>query len=638
MLDRVADRYMTQPLIENSSTAKKYIFALWFVFLTALAGVGAYYRMFTEFSAYDDEGALMVSVKQYLGGLKLYKQIVVPYGPVYYFYNWTVRTLSRTPVTHDVVRMSSLIPWLLTALVAALIVYRITGSLALASVTHLLTSLTLARFFQSEPGHPQELCILLLVCLAASGIVASIPRWRLLGMILLGALTTALLLVKVNIGTFAFLAVSLAILAHAPKTRLSRLAFYAAAAASVILPIVLMKSHLGDEPTRMYAVLVVLSMFAALLVLFRVPRTSSFQLRECWIALGSFAITFAGVILALKMDGVGPNAMLHALVLDSFTSYVNQGAWYLPLPADQGWLPWIVAGLAAVVFLSRNGAKKERTEDELHYLKLAVTIFAVAAFFLGMPLFKLVLPFCWLVLYGRPGNGGDQQTFPRTLLCLVAVLQTLYAYPVAGSQRSFILVLPIIVVIICLGDLSLWQHKRLSVVSPLLIRTATSVLLLCVVISYLVIAGNERQDYDSLPSLQLPGAGRIHLQPSQARDYRWLVQNLDDHCDIFMGLPELPSLHIWTGKDPLRGLEMDAWILTASNEQQAAASVALSEHPDACAIYNPALTNFWNRTKLNLASFPVVRYLRENFKVAGSSGQFYLLVRNERDLKITSPR
>ena len=280
---------MTLPVTKHSNFPKTFAFALWFVFLTALAGVGAYYRMFTEFSAYDDEGALMVSVKQYLGGLKLYKQIVVPYGPVYYFYNWTVRTLSRTPVTHDVVRMSSLIPWLLTALVAALIVYRITGSLALASVTHLLTSLTLARFFQSEPGHPQELCILLLVCLAASGIVASIPRWRLLGMILLGALTTALLLVKVNIGTFAFLAVSLAILAHAPKTRLSRLAFYAVAAASVILPIVLMKSHLGDEPTRMYAILVVLSMFAALLVLFRVPRTCFLPFRECLIAIVAFA-------------------------------------------------------------------------------------------------------------------------------------------------------------------------------------------------------------------------------------------------------------------------------------------------------------------------------------------------------------
>ncbi len=631
------DHDMPLPLMKHSSTPRKYTCTMWFVFLTALAGIGAYYRMFTGFSAYDDEGTLMIPVKQYLAGVKLYDRNSLPYGPVYYFYNSTVRTLSRTPVTHDVVRMSSLIPWLLTALVAAWIVFRLTGSLVLASVTHLLTSLTLSNFFHNEPGHPQELCILLLVCLVASGIVTSKLRWRLLGMILLGALTTALFLVKVNIGTFAFLATSLAILSHSPKTKLSRLAFYAAAAASVILPVVLMKAHLQDEPTRMYAVLVVTSMIAALLILFRVPRTSCFSFRDSWIVLGSFAITFIGVILASKVQGIHLNAMLHALLLDSLTAYVKLGTWYAPLPADPGWLPWIVGGLAAAIFFSRDAAEKSRREDEVLYLKLALTIFTVVALFFGMPPFKLVLPFCWLVLYGRADNASVSNTFPRTLLCTVTVLQTLYAYPIAGSQMSFIQVLPIIAVMTCSGDLLQWQQKRLSIIPPMLIRAASLVLLLCVAASYLVIARSERKFYDSLPSLQLRGAGRIHLYPAQARDYRWLAQNLNDHCDIFMGFPELPSLHIWTGRDPLAGLDVDDWMLTASNEQQIAASAVLSQHPDACAIYNPDLVGFWNRTHQNWDSLPLVRYLHENFKVVGASGQFYFLVRNERNLDIASP-
>jgi hypothetical protein len=189
---------MTLRLIKNSITSK-YAPMLWFAFLSVLANVVAYYRMFTGFNPYDDEGALMVTVKQYLSGTKLYNQTLNPYGPVYYFYNWALRTLSGTPVTHNVVRMSSLIPWLLTALVSAWIVLRLTDSLVLASLTHLLACSTLSAFFHNEPGHPQELCILLLVCLVASGIVTQIPGWRPWGMTLVAALTAALLLVKVNI-------------------------------------------------------------------------------------------------------------------------------------------------------------------------------------------------------------------------------------------------------------------------------------------------------------------------------------------------------------------------------------------------------------------------------------------------------
>jgi hypothetical protein len=628
---------MTLPLMKHSSTPGKYIFTLWFTFLTAMAGIGAYYRMFTEFGSYDDEGTLMIAVKQYLGGVKLYDQNALPYGPVYYFYNWAVRMLSGTTVTHDVVRISSLLPWLLTALVAAWIVFRFTGSLVLASGTHLLTSLTLSDFFHNEPGHPQELCILLLVCLVASGIVASLPRWRILGLILLGTLTTALLLVKVNIGAFAFLAGSLAILAHSPKTKLSRVASYAGAAASVLLPVVLMKPHLQDEPTRMFAVLVVLSMIAALLILFRIPRTICFRSRDSWISFVAFAITFVGVILALKVQGINLNAMLHALVLNSLATYVTRGVWYIALPAEHGWLPWILGGLAAALFFSRGTLNGERRIEDVLYLKLAFVIFPLVALYFGMQPFKLVLPFCWLVLYGRPENASVSVTFPRTLLCVLTILQALYAYPIAGSQVSFIQVLPIIVIMTCLGDLLLWKQERLRVIPPLLIRAGSLGLLLWVAASYLSVARSERKFYNSLPPLQIRGAERIHLYPVQARDYSWLAQNLNNHCDLFVSFPELPSLHIWTEKNPLPGLDVDNWMMTSSDQQQIAAAKVLSQHPNACAIYDPDLVTFWNRAHQNLEALPLVRYLRDNFKVVGATGQFYFLVRNERDLNIASP-
>ena len=623
---------------------KKYSFTLCFVFLTALASIPAYYRMFTGFSFWDDEGALMVTVKQYLSGMKLYNQISVPYGPVYYFYNWTLRTLSATPVTHDIVRMSSLLPMLLTMFVCAWVVFRFSGSLALASATHVWVFFTL-YFFRQEPGHPQELCVLLLVCLVAAGILASIPRWRLLGMILLGALPAALALIKVNIGTFACLATSLAVLAHSPKTKLSRFAFAAIGVACILLPVILMKAHLGDPRTRFFAVLIVVSMIAILVVLFVAPRTFRLPFRDSLITIAAFVSTFAAVIVILKVQGVALTRVLHSLLLDSLGPYVLHGSFYAPLPIISGrrWYLWTLGVVAVTGYFSWSAWKKNLQDRYLPIAKLALAFLVAADLFFSTPLFSFVpqfplfvLPFCWLVLYGCSANDRASDAFLRTLLCVLTVLQTLYTYPVAGSQFSFVKVLPIIVIMICLGDFWAWQRQRLPSLSRTILGASTILFFLGVAASYVATAYSERRDYYSMPSLQLPGSGRIHLPDMQAQDYRWLVKQLDDYCEVFVGLPEVPSLHIWTGKDALVGIDMDDWMIAISNEQQLAAAKVLSEHANACAIYNPDLVNFWDRPHHDLDSLSLVRYLHENFKVAGRTGQFSLLVRNERNLVVES--
>src|SRR5947208_11264350 len=109
----------------------------WLVALTVLAAQVAYFKIFTDFSFWDDEGTVMTSVKQVLQGQRLYQEVFSLYGPVYYFYACMQRILSGTPVTHDVIRLSSLFPWLATASICALIVLRLTRSIALASIAHL---------------------------------------------------------------------------------------------------------------------------------------------------------------------------------------------------------------------------------------------------------------------------------------------------------------------------------------------------------------------------------------------------------------------------------------------------------------------------------------------------------------------
>jgi len=164
----------TEPTSYFSESLPALYAAAWFLVLTALAGIAAYYWIFSGFGFWDDEGSLLVSVRQFLAGVKLYGQFP-DYGPVYYFYQWLLHAVSGTPATHDSFRTGALISWLLTALVCAWIVLRLTQSLLLASVTHIFSFWALS-FLRNSPGHPQELCILLTVALVASGILAVDPR------------------------------------------------------------------------------------------------------------------------------------------------------------------------------------------------------------------------------------------------------------------------------------------------------------------------------------------------------------------------------------------------------------------------------------------------------------------------------
>ncbi len=609
---------------------------VWFAILSLAAGVTAYYEIFTGFSFWDDEGTLLQSVKQYVGGMRLYDQVFSSYGPVYYFYNWLLRLASDTPVTHDVTRMSSLIPWLLTALICAWIVLKLTKSLLLASATHLFTFATLA-FFRQAPGHPHELCIVLLVSLVAVGLWVPVQRYRLVAMILLGALPAFLLLIKVNIGIFAILAVALAVLIHAPRTSASRLALIAVGAAYIILPFMLMKAHLGERVADYYCALLTVSAVSMLAVLLGGTKAVSLSFRDCWIVLASSVGSLAGALLTLKIQGSSLSAVWYWLVLANLRVSVNQGYWS-PVPVSRLWIVSMGAGAVSVLYFTWKSLRKDEIEPQLHYLKLTFAVLAgMVVFVLHHSLLGFVTPFCWLVLYAPSDASGTVGAFPRTLLCSVTVLQTLYAYPTTGYQAKFIQILLIAVVMVCLGDFFLWQQDKHPVVWPsFLRRAAVPVLLLCVPAYYLAAAYVQRRSYDSMISLGLPGAQRIHVSPMVEQDYSWLVFNLKAQCDVFVGLPEIPSLHVWTAMAPVAGTENDAWFVTDTEKQQEAASAVLSEHSRACAVYNPDIVKFWNRSHQDVHAAPVAHYIDEHFKVVGSTHRYYLLVPKERDVAVSS--
>lgn len=600
--------------------------AIWFASVGILAGIVSYYRMFAGFSWWDDEGRLMVSVKQYLGGAKLYKEMFSGYGPVYYFYNWLIRSVSGTAVDHNATRMTSAVVWVLCSLLCAWIVYRLTRSLPVAAIAQVLVFRQLS-FFRNEPGHPQELCMLLLLCLVASGLLAARSGYRWLAMVLVGMLVAALTLVKVNIGVFAILAAALAIIFQLPPDGLLRAGRYVVGLVALILPAVLMKSHLGEFATQAYCGVVTLSI-AALLAGSSSARVSQLSMREVGIMITSFGATAGLVVLIIRLHGTPLSDILWSLVLQhAKTSLVF---WYFPLSLGRRWVLWALAGLVAATYTAA-ARKRQKLNGLLVQAKLLFGLTTLGlAWAIPSNLIGFVTPFCWLLLFPPPE--GETPSFSRILLCTATVLQTLYAYPWAGSQEMFLRVLLIVVGAVSCGD-SLRApavQLRLKSLRPALRASVAGVLLL-IALYYAREVFHARRYYLSLAPLELPGAETIRIPADQARNYQRLVRSLKQFCDGFVGFPEVPSLHLWSGV-PSPGPLDDPPGLNLTQEQQEINVRDFSRFSSPCVVYIPKLVTFWNRDSQDWSGLPLVKYIQQNFKTAGETGGYYFLVRNGRQL------
>jgi hypothetical protein len=615
-------------------TSRSLCLSLGLAFLTVWSAILAYYRIFTGFAEWDDEGTLMMTVRQFLRGSTLYEIVRSGYGPVYYYFNWLIRTLTFTEVSHDVTRITSMILWTLCAMACAWIVWRIGRSIAMALLTHFLVFRTLS-FFCFEPGHPQELCMVLMIALMASGLLAESDSGRRIAAVAAGVLPAALLLVKINIGIFAAVAVALAMLNHVPRSPLIKALRYVAGGGAIVFPFLLMRAHLENASDIAYCVAVTAGIAAILVG--STGRDPLFSLRDCIIAAAAFVATCAIVLGILVIQGAAPSTILDSLVLDQIKLRVKQGNWYLPLALNALWILWAIASPAIALFAARS-RKQIPALIPMILSGVALVLAAVES----NQLLGLVTPFCWIVAYPFSGY-RPRLVYRRTLLAATAVLQTLYAYPVAGSQAPFARVPLIVAAGICMADGL--RALPVNLREGILAKGLAAALAVGVLLSYPVQVWRARQLYAQRTPLNLPGAGRIHVEPQEAAALQWVVRQLNQHCDTFVGYPGIPSLYFWTGK-PMPGpagrppgpLNADAWTLLLSPAQQQSIVDEFAQHPNGCVIYHPSGVKFWNPTGVDERSLPLVNFVQKNFRTVGQAGDYYLQIRNERIWSASVPR
>jgi hypothetical protein len=611
--------------------------------LISLAGLRyAYYSIFSVFRFYDDEGTQMLRVSTLVENPGAYDSIAGPYGPFYYLYKYALHGWLHLPITHDVTRLTTIVLWALIAVACAIFVYRLSRSIILAAVVQMQLILQLGELV-SEPGHPQEIALLLVsFALLASSFVIH-RRGSLPGMIALGAATGALLLVKLNVGIFLAASVALAILFSLPRNALMIGLTWTFAAGGVMLPAALMWRHLDTAWGRNYCAFVTLVIGASLVAAVRSTEGNELRWRQVAIISAAAAFTVISVCVVILAWGNPLSAIANSIFLRAanFTSIR-----VIPAP-----IPETVVAASLTSFLLAMCyalyAPQIRQHDGWRLvvasIKLVYGCFAFYSLFQSGPqllLQSIPLPFLWFVVVRTDAETSDLRLFPRVLLCLLAAYQILQAYPLYATQSTWTVYLVAPLAAICVADgwytilktaERHWQwdagrclrHRLLPSLSALLLIFAGAVYY-----RKADVAGLEAAYRRNAP-LALPGASKLRFFPPRVVELHSLIDHIKTSCDGFVGMPGVGSLYFWTQIAPPAAIN-GAWILNLEEPYQRSIVEKMRTYERPCVVYNPKYLRSYLRNRPLDQRQPLVEYIQQNFMAGPQIGGYTLLLGGER--------
>jgi hypothetical protein len=588
------------------------------------AAVNVYRSSFMNFAEWDDEGYVMIGLRSFLQGNALYDSVYSQYGPFYYVVEGSLYTLLHLPVTHDAVRASVAVFWLLSAVLCAWAAYWLTRSWILAGLGF-TAAIRLLIFFTGSPGHPEEICLVVLlgILVSASYLSDRAAIWK---GCLLGALIAALTLTKINIGAFAALAIGLALLKAMPSGTKQRALFALIALAGLSLPAVILAPLVHQQWAQKTAILLVLSISAALLVAW-CTETEQFVTPPLWVAsIVAFGVIAVLVVAIFLARGTTLFAMLYSTVLQ-YREFAK--SWYLPFPVRTEVVP-VLSLMLAIAWVRWSASSSVRKPIIVAFNIIKVFISVAWCFYLRIDqwpaMYNFLIPFSWLVLVPATADTSRKSPFARLALCLLTVLCALYILPVAGAQMAFSLVLTIPLVCVFLDD-----AKRMLVTAlPLgkvvrIVEIAAVVLLLATNAFW---ARGAALNYRRLKPLLLPGAEQIHIKAKGVATYRGIRAALQSSCDSYFSMPGIFSLYFWTNTAPPTRLLMSNWIGLLNQTQQQQVVNDLSRVQRLCIVYNPRMVKFWRRGQ-DLSVSPLARYIYDGFAPSTHVGDYVILVRRD---------
>lgn len=586
--------------ISTSPRSPATVFLAVAVMAAAEAVFGWYlYLSRPPFPSIDDEGYLMVMVRQWIDGNALYDEVYSQYGPFPMVLFGLPLRLAGVDLTHAVGRVMTLTLVVATAVVLAGVAWVLTRNLGATLVTQLGTFMVLESQSLSSM-HPGALLTLLLALLLLN-MTALRPRAPLASDALTGALLAAMILTKVNVGLFALLAVAYLVARAWPADRTRRVLLALSELALVLLgPVLLLRfiprldevRNITDaKPSQLmywsvtYVVLAVAIFYFARLGETEGPTSSTpFALSRLAIGFVAVVAIAAGVVLATGTTVV-------ALVDNVLVRPLYAGDALTALPRFKATsLLWLLALPALLLF----GRRVVRAPTIRAWVMFSAAVRVVGGFaLLGAVVFSKIdqttffegtvrleyLPLVALVLVPRVGQASAARSTARLFLAVLCLAQSLQAFPVAGLQLDLGLLLPVVAGAVILDD----GGRELAAVidgeairwGPRLLAAAPAIVFLMALFWFSAddMAG-WRRDYDNGVALGLPSTAGLHVSPGSAATLHAALDQLDD-CDQFVMYPAWNSFYLFTDTRPPTGFNATLWEDLLDDDEQRAVVDAL---------------------------------------------------------------
>jgi hypothetical protein len=614
--------------------------------LAIAATVAAYFYLFTQFAPYDDEGTVLVTLKAFVGGETLYRDVYTPFGPFYYELFGSLFSLSGHAVTTDASRSIVMVIWVGASLLFGLAVQRLTGRVALGA-TAMLVAFSVLFILSQEPMHAQVLAVALLSVFTALVIRTDTRRIWMLGGIC-GALLAALVLTKINLGIYAVAAVFFAaVLAVEPLHR-RRWLRWPVIVAFLALPFVVTRPDLSNVLVRNLALLELLAAISVAVATWSLrqdpAKDGEHERTMRWLlgAAAGFGLAFATILGVIFITGSGPTDVYDGVITQALRiRSVNA----IQIGITNASIDWAIAAIAAAglaSWLRSRGEPGSRLWGGVlgaaSGLAFGVSITEMTPLSLGPAPGNpdaLAMVLAWVAVIPPAGAAeSTQNRFIRALLPALAVADVLQTYPVAGSQMRIAAVMFVAVGGICLGDalveLRAWSAgrskaslERLGVVTSVAIVALGAKFALDGVVQPTISNAILYNEEEALP---FPGATSLHLPAPQADTAAHVVELLHRYrCTDFIGYPNLDSLYLWSQIDPPRPSAPSAWMLALDEGEQQRILRQMRATPRPCAFRDEPAADGWlgNKTR---PETPLVRYIFNDFDVVDTAGSFEFML------------